>query len=54
MKHKCRFCAAQGLESFGRKGHGEWTKPTLPNTERVECENGHRWSVPKEKEKQSA
>lgn len=47
VKFKCRFCANQGVEAWGNPGHGDWTKPMFSNTTRVECENGHRWSVPK-------
>jgi hypothetical protein len=54
VKFKCRFCANQGVEAWGNPGHGDWTKPMFSNTKpmfsnttRVECENGHRWSVPK-------
>ena len=51
-KFKCRFCENQGIEAYGTISKGDWAKPIKPNTKRVECENGHRWSVPKfEKEK---
>lgn len=51
MKQKlpaCPYCKAQGLTVTPRRieGDGLDARPLKPGTVRVECANGHKYSVP--------